>query len=236
MHDLDLDGTRPDGRLTERVVERGPAAASPTAESAAGHGPAGPLDVRSILHLQRTAGNGAVAQLLEDDRSPVLDVVGTGGGSRLDRDTRSTMETAFGTSFDHVRIHSDERASRSAEAVGANAYTVGSDIVFRSGHFSPGTPTGQRTLAHELAHVVQQSQGPVDGTDAPGGIRLSHPSDRFERAADQTAGDVLSRLPAPAPTPAAPAAPAPAVQLEAEEGAVIQRTEVPVEEDELPGT
>ena len=91
-------------------------------------------------------------------------------------------------------MHTDARASKSAEAVGANAYTVGSDVVFRSGQFNPSSPTGQRTLAHELAHVVQQSQGPVDGTDAPGGIRLSSPSDRFEQAADDTADEVLSSV------------------------------------------
>ena len=44
-------------------------------------------------------------------------------------------------------------------------------------------------LAHELSHVVQQSQGPVDGSDAPGGIRVSSPSDRFERSAEETADD-----------------------------------------------
>jgi len=121
-------------------------------------------------------------------------VVGSGSGSPLDQGVRSSMESAFGASFEDVRVHTDDRASKSAEAVGANAYTVGSDVVFRSGQFNPSTPTGQRTLAHELAHVVQQSQGPVDGTDAPGGIRLSDPSDRFEQAADDTADEVLSSV------------------------------------------
>lgn len=155
------------------------------------------LDMASVMHLQRTAGNASVVQLLgegEEERSPVQDVVGSGGGSPLDGGVRSSMESAFGTSFGDVRVHTDDRASRSAEAVGANAYTVGSDVVFRSGQFNPSSPTGQRTLAHELAHVVQQSQGPVDGTDAPGGIRLSSPSDRFEQAADDTADEVLSSV------------------------------------------
>jgi hypothetical protein len=149
------------------------------------------------MHLQRTAGNASVVQLLgegEEERSPVHDVVGSGGGSPLDVGVRSSMESAFGTSFGDVRVHTDDRASRSAEAVGANAYTVGSDVVFRSGQFNPSSPTGQRTLAHELAHVVQQAQGPVDGTDAPGGIRLSSPSDRFEQAADEIADDVVSSV------------------------------------------
>jgi uncharacterized protein DUF4157 len=145
-------------------------------------------DAASLLHLQRTAGNAGVLQMFADDeaeeRSPVHDVVGGGGGSPLDKATRATMESRLGADFGDVRVHTDAQASRSAEAVGANAYTVGSDIVFRSGHFDPGSATGQRTIAHELTHVVQQKSGPVDGTMAPGGIRLSDPSDRYERAAE----------------------------------------------------
>ena len=145
------------------------------------------VDAASILHLQRTAGNAGVVQMLAEDseeQSPVHDVIGRGGGSALDKDTRATMESRLGADFGYVQVHSDAQASKSAEAVGANAYTVGSDIVFRSGHFDPGSPTGQRTIAHELTHVVQQKSGPVDGTAAPGGIRLSDPADRFERAAE----------------------------------------------------
>jgi len=173
-----------------------PAPAPALARPAAGAPPAA-LDAASVTELQRTAGNQAVVQLLGEEqgqRSPVHDVVGSGGGSSLDPGTRASMESAFGRSFGDVRIHTDQTASRSAEAVGANAYTVGSDVVFRSGHYDPGSPTGQRTLAHELSHVVQQSQGPVDGTDAPGGIKLSDPSDRFEQAADQQADHVMANV------------------------------------------
>lgn len=153
------------------------------------------LGAASVMYLQRTAGNASVVQLLagEEEQSPVHDVVGS-GGTPLDAGTRSSMESAFGASFADVRVHADDRASKSAESVGANAYTVGSDVVFRSGQFNPSTPTGQRTLAHELAHVVQQSQGPVDGSDAGGGIRLSSPSDRFEQAAEETADGVMASV------------------------------------------
>ena len=135
-----------------------------------------------------------MVQLLGDveARSPVHDVVGKGGGAPLDASTRRTMEFALGQDFGAVRVHTDARASASAESVGANAYTVGHDIVFRSGQYDPASTTGQRTLAHELAHVVQQRAGPVAGTEAPGGIRLSDPSDIFERAADQAADQVTS--------------------------------------------
>lgn len=177
------------------------------------------LDAASLLHLQRTAGNAGVVQMLADEAaqeqeaSPVHEVIGKGGGQPLDESTRGSMEARFGQDFSDVRIHTDAKASQSAASVGANAYTVGNEMVFRGGHFDASSPTGQRTLAHELSHVVQQRSGPVDGTDAPGGIRLSDPGDRFERAAEATADQVMS---GPAPAPAAVGA-GTAVQLEAAE-------------------
>src|SRR5262249_58978879 len=110
-----------------------------------------PLSPAAILGLQRTAGNASVVQLLgadEDQASPVHDVVGKGGGAALDPGVQSEMEGRFGQSFANVRVHTDGEASASAESVGANAYTVGNDIVFRSGHFDTGTPPRQRPLAH----------------------------------------------------------------------------------------
>jgi hypothetical protein len=180
-----------DAEAAPETAGRGPASRASTAH----------LDANSLLHLQRMAGNAGVVQMLADEAaanqqeeqsSPVHDVVGRGGGEPLDKSVRSTMESSFGEDFSDVRVHTDSQASKSAEAVGANAYTVGSDIVFRSGHFDAASPTGQRTIAHELSHVVQQRSGPVEGTEAPGGIRLSDPGDRFERAADATADQVLS--------------------------------------------
>jgi hypothetical protein len=67
------------------------------------------------------------------------------------------MEPRFGHDFAEVRVHAGAAAERSARAVHAQAYTVGHDIVFGSGHFAPGTTQGRRLLAHELTHVVQQS-------------------------------------------------------------------------------
>ncbi len=205
------------------------------AATAPGVSPA--LNAASVMRLQRTAGNAGVVQMLSADdeqASPVHDVVGSGGGSPLDTQTRTTMEAAFGTSFEGVHVHTDERASKSAESVGANAYTVGSDVVFRAGQYDPGSAAGQRTIAHELAHVVQQQQGPVDGTDAPGGIRVSDPSDRFERAAEQTADQVTSAARAPQASTPAPAATAGAVaQLDEDPTAppMVQREDP--EEEEL---
>jgi hypothetical protein len=142
----------------------------------------------SVIHLQRVLGNAGVQALLdEEQQSPVHDVVGSGGGAPLDADTRGLMEERLGQDFSDVRVHTGQKADESARSINAQAYTVGTDVVFGSGHYAPGTDTGQRVLAHELTHVVQQKAGPVAGTPAPGGIRLSDPSDLFEQAAERSA-------------------------------------------------
>jgi len=166
-----------------------------------------PLDHRAALHLQRMAGNAGVSSLVgEEDRSPVHDVVGRGGGQALDRGTREFMESRLGADFGDVRVHTDSQATASARSVQAHAYTVGNDVVFQGDRYQPGTDSGRRMLAHELTHVVQQRSGPVDGTAAPGGIKLSDPSDRFERQAESTADAVVSGSPTPATAAAGPAA------------------------------
>ena len=69
------------------------------------------------------------------------------------------MERGFRFDFSHVRIHADEDAARSARDLHATAYTIGQHIVFAAGQYRPSSSDGRRLLAHELAHVVQQSQG-----------------------------------------------------------------------------
>lgn len=90
---------------------------------------------------------------------PIVHEVLGSPGQALNAGTRAFMEPRFGHDFGKVRIHTDARASASAEAVGALAYTVGRDVVFRAGQHAPGTAAGNRLLAHELAHVVQQASG-----------------------------------------------------------------------------
>ncbi|MBB5470984.1 hypothetical protein HDG32_007138 [Paraburkholderia sp. CI2] len=104
-------------------------------------------------------------------------------GTPLDSATRETMEPRFGYDFSQVRVHADDRAADSARSVGANAYTAGSHIVFASGQPSPGSAAGDRLMAHELTHVVQQSQGPVAGVAAGDGLSVSSPGDAYEAAA-----------------------------------------------------
>jgi Domain of unknown function (DUF4157) len=86
----------------------------------------------------------------------VHEVLGT-SGQPLDQATRAFMERRFGFNFERVRVHVDEKAAESARALHANAYTVGSHIVFRTGKYLPDSSRGQKLIAHELAHVVQQT-------------------------------------------------------------------------------
>lgn len=69
---------------------------------------------------------------------------------------RVPMEQAFGANFDQVRIHTNSHAHRINHFIGARAFTLGNDIFFRQGEYHPEESTGQRLLAHELTHVVQQ--------------------------------------------------------------------------------
>jgi hypothetical protein len=201
-----------------------------------------------VANLQRAVGNSAVGSVLgeqgaaQEQHSPVHDVVGSGGGQPMDADTRADMETRFGTDFSDVRVHTGSAAHESARSVGAHAYTVGHDVVFQRDRYDPASAEGRTMLAHELTHVVQQRSGPVDGTDAPGGIRISDPSDRFEQDAAANAERIVA---APAQiaqdtTPPAAAAPAPsAVQRQEEDseepaevqGAFVQREDAGEEEE-----
>jgi len=68
------------------------------------------------------------------------------------------MEPRFGHDFGKVRVHADDRAAESAQAVNALAYAAGRHVVFATGGYRPECDEGKRLLAHELAHVVQQGQ------------------------------------------------------------------------------
>jgi hypothetical protein len=194
------------------------------------HGRGDVLDADAILGLQRTVGNGAVTSMLEEERSSVHEVIKS-GGRPLEPDVREDMEARLGHDFSDVRVHDDSAAAASASAVNAHAYTVGSNLVFQRDKFDPSTPEGKTTLAHELTHVVQQRSGPVDGTSAPGGIKISDPADRFEREAAANADRVMA-APPPVQT-AAVSSDRPSLQRHAtEEEAPVQGMFVQRQEEE----
>ena len=197
-HDYDPDGSASPRPRSARLD--GPARPALTQAAAAGRWDVVGAD--GVLDLQRSVGNQGVAAALQNEEpSPVHDVINSGGGQPLDPAVRADMETRLGHDFGDVRIHHDVRAEESARAVNAHAYTVGPNIVFQRDRYDPSSETGKVTLAHELTHVVQQRSGPVDGTEAPGGIRLSDPSDRFEQ---QAAANAERAMTTPGPGLAAP--------------------------------
>ncbi|MFJ2865874.1 DUF4157 domain-containing protein [Kitasatospora sp. NPDC087314] len=118
------------------------------------------------------------------------------GGAVLDPVTRAWADTRFGHDFGDVRVHSDGSSTR---ALGAAAFTVGSDIVFAPGRYSPGTASGRRLLTHELAHVRQQR-----GLTAPP-TAVGLPDTAAEQQADRAAELVGTGLPPPGTWRAPPA-------------------------------
>lgn len=90
---------------------------------------------------------------------PIVHEVLRSAGQPLDPASRAFFEPRFGCDLSGVQVHTDGRAAESAQAVNAFAYTVGRDVVFGSGQYSPSSRAGRQLLAHELAHVVQQSHG-----------------------------------------------------------------------------
>lgn len=172
----------------------------------------------TLAALQRAVGNAAVARMLAPardaeegdgtapDRRAAAREVLRSAGRPLDAPLRTEMEQRLGADFGDVRVHTDPLAQRSAVELGARAYTSGHHVVLTDGG------RDKHTLAHELTHVVQQRQGPVEGTDTGDGLRVSDPGDRFERAAEAQARRVMAapvgRAAEGAPDTAPPSAPA----------------------------
>jgi len=172
--------------------------------------------------LQRAAAKSQtdLAQLLDTADTPdglpaiVHDVLHS-SGHPLDPTTRAWLEPRFGHDFSNVRVHTDARAAESAHAVNALAYTVGHDVVFGSGQYAPNTDRGNRLLAHELTHVVQQSRGGA----AQQGKAISESSDAAEVEADATANRVMNSV-APVQVTQAPNATLHALTDEEKAGAI----------------
>ncbi len=127
-------------------------------------------------------------------RAAVPDVLQS-RGQPLDTATRTRMEDRLSHDFGQVRVHADARAAESAHAFGATAYTVGRDIVFGAGQYRPSTGGGDKLLAHELAHVIQQEtalEGVRGSAFAPaGGESLE---DEAQAAAESVTGGRQARV------------------------------------------
>ena len=140
--------------------------------------------------LQRRANNSTAEAGNHLPIPPIVHEVLRSPGQPLDPDTRAFMEPRFGHDFSQVRVHTDERAIKSARAVNALAYTVGGNVVFAAGRYAPTTPAGRRLMAHELTHVVQQGQAASDIPMASS-IQMDLPSEAYEKEADVAAQTIM---------------------------------------------
>jgi hypothetical protein len=105
------------------------------------------------LHIQRLAAEPAHTEAAPGSVNRAL----SDRGAPLQSELRQGMEQRLGADFADVRVHTGPAATQSAQDVNALAYTVGHDVVFDAGRYAPGTSEGQRLVAHELTHVMQQT-------------------------------------------------------------------------------
>jgi hypothetical protein len=109
-----------------------------------------------------------------------------GRGRALDPATRDWVGQQLGDGLEDVRVHDDADAAQLARSVSARAFTTGPDVYFGAGEYRPGTGEGDRLLAHELTHVVQQRGAPTTGP-----LTVSEPGDALEQEAEAAARDLL---------------------------------------------
>jgi hypothetical protein len=193
-----------------------------------------------LQRAQRSYGNQFVQRVMDttticckSDRSAPADMdiaPPADGGELFDTSTRHPLETYFGADLSDVRVHTSRDAGDSARAINAAAYATGRDIYFAPGMYSPGTDRGRRLLAHEVAHVVQQSSGMVPtkiATKTRSGTQITATDDPLERLADRDADSFMEKA-SPAPTPGTslrrpPASDSSLVQLHPASTSAIQR-------------
>ncbi len=108
-----------------------------------------------------------------------------GGGSSLDTSVEARLSPSLGDLSD-VRVHTDDTADKLNRSVSARAFATGTDVYFARGEYNPGSAEGDRLIAHELAHTVQQ-RGATQG----GPLSVSTPGDAMEREADDVADSIL---------------------------------------------
>ncbi|MCE9579848.1 MAG: DUF4157 domain-containing protein, partial [Deltaproteobacteria bacterium] len=139
----------------------------------------------SVAALIQRRGGGAAATSEASEAPEAIDafVASTrGGGSRLSGGVLQKMNSAFAQDFGGVGIHTDATSAEACRAMGAQAFTVGSDVYFDQGKFDPGSREGQQLLGHELTHVVQQGGGRAAGAQARLAVGAS--DDPLEQEAD----------------------------------------------------
>ena len=153
------------------------------------------LRAEEVLAAQQQFGNQVVQRALADKDQPkaLTDPQGNlrddisssiqqarGSGGSLPKEVQQEMSRKLGRDFSDVRLHTDGKADELSQTINARAFTIGSDIFFKSGVFAPTTQKGRETLVHELTHVVQQSGSRTSG----GKLKLGAPNTAMEKEAD----------------------------------------------------
>jgi len=121
---------------------------------------------------------------------PVRDVISSTGQS-LDPAIQRAMENRMDDSFSDVQIHTGAQAAAACESINARAFTVGNHVAFNSGEYDPSSAEGQHVLAHELAHVRQQTDGAVSMLPQEDVELEVDPDPTLEREAEETAQQVM---------------------------------------------
>jgi hypothetical protein len=151
---------------------------------------------RPLHQLASDVGNHAFGNTLARDGAGIMptgevhpDVQGRidatrGSGAGLDSGVRNRLEGDLGPLGD-VTVHTDDTADQLNRSVSARAFATGTDVYFAKGEYSPGSSDGDRLIAHELAHVVQQR-----GAASSGPLTVSQPGDALESEADSVADSI----------------------------------------------
>ena len=132
----------------------------------------------------RRDGNGVAA-----DAEGAVDRAASSNGEPLRADLRERFESSLGADLSAVRVHRSADSAEASAAVGAKAYTVGSDIHFGAGQYRPDDPFGMHLLAHEVAHTQQQAGGPARRQHK---LEVSSPGDHAEVEADRAADAMVA--------------------------------------------
>jgi hypothetical protein len=103
-----------------------------------------------------------------------------GQGGPLHAPIRDRLSESLGDELADVRVHTDDTANELNRSVSARAFATGSDIFFAQGEYQPESTSGERLIAHEAVHVVQQRGAATDGP-----LTVSEPGDALEREADE---------------------------------------------------
>ncbi|MBN1947991.1 MAG: DUF4157 domain-containing protein [Bradymonadales bacterium] len=136
--------------------------------------------------IQRMADSAEVSSGAES----AVAAAASSSGSPLPNAVQTKFESSLGVDLSSVRVHTDSTSATAAKSVHAKAYAMGQDIHFGAGQYNPSSPAGEKLLAHEVAHTVQQSSGVPRFK-----LEVSAPSDPVELEADLAAESMVEGQP-----------------------------------------